>query len=172
MVFLDLWSGYKSKKLNDLILDKMSEALDAEEKLSETLPRLAQAVANPFLRFNLEEQSQQSKNQVGRLRQAFGLIGEAPRTKYSFITRDLINEGEGLIMIEDPTVRDVALVSEIKNLKENEIMTYETICDWAKGSGRIELAEIFKQSLSEEEGALGKLDDLSKVLYKNISRQA
>lgn len=170
MAFFDSWNGHKKKKLQDLMIDKMSEALEVEEKLSAILPKMAHAATSPFLRFDLEEQAKQTENQAGRLKQAFDLIGQSPQDCYSFVAHGLVEESEKAIAIENLAVRDAALVSEIKNLKENEIATYETIYDWAKEIGQKEIAEIFSQTLSEEEGALGKLDDLSKRLYKNASR--
>lgn len=170
MAFFDFLSSNKDKKLHDLMTDKMGEALDTEERLAKALPKMAHSATDPFLKQGFEEHAKQTETQANRLKQAFEAIGEYPKTKHASVIKDLVDESEELMMIEDPTVRDAALVSGAKRVEENEIAMYETMRDWAKEMGHEEAVSIFSQTLAEEEGTLGKLDDLSKDLYKNANK--
>jgi ferritin-like metal-binding protein YciE len=160
----------RKKTLHDLLTMKMREALDAEEQISMALPKMAEAATDPSLKKGFEEHIKQTEDQADRVKRAFESIGETPNADRAPVFRNLISEGEDIIDIDDPKVRDAGLIAGAKSIEENEIVMYETMADWAREMGHKEVASMFRQTLGEEQETKQRLDSLSKSLYSNATK--
>lgn len=65
--------------LNDLLMEELSDLLNAESQLVEALPQMAQVVGSPGLKAALEEYQEISKEHVRRLDEIFDNIGQNPQ---------------------------------------------------------------------------------------------
>jgi ferritin-like metal-binding protein YciE len=75
--------------LKELYIDELKDLYDAENRLVKALPKMAKAANSEKLRAGLEEQLEQTKGHVDRLKDIFeGPWGEACRQKLCRYGRD------------------------------------------------------------------------------------
>jgi ferritin-like metal-binding protein YciE len=98
--------------LRELYVAELRDLFDAENRLVQALPKMAEAADSAELRNGFEEHLEQTKTHVDRLRQIFELMGERPAGKKCAGMVGLIQESDDL-MDEDFAngVKGAALIS-------------------------------------------------------------
>ena len=156
----------KVKSLRELFGIELSYAYDCEKKLVEKgLPAMIESATSRELRSALEQHLQETRNQVARLERVFSSIGIQPDTK----TNDIFDEMSSAVKdsksnIEDPTVRDAALIANGNLVEHYEIATYGTLKSWARSLGLQDAATLLEQSLNEEKQADAKLTQIGEQI--------
>ncbi len=148
--------------LKEALLDEMKDIYSAEQQLAEVLPKMAAKADNAALKAGFETHLSETQNQIKRLEQAFGILGEKPEAQTCEAMKGILKEGKQL-MSENASaqVKDALLIAAAQKVEHYEIATYGTICAWAKLIGEIELKELLGQTLDEEEKTNEKLNQLS-----------
>ncbi len=156
--------------LKEAMIDEMKDLYSAEQQLAEVLPQMAQKATDPTLKAGFEKHATETQTQIGRLEQAFGLLGETPAAITCEAMKGILKEGKHL-MSEDtsPEVKDALLIAAAQKVEHYEITTYGTICTWAKTVGSDDVKELLGQSLNEEELTNQKL---SEIAEKGINLKA
>lgn len=156
----------KVKSLRELFAIELSYAYDCEKKLVEKgLPTMIEAASSRELRSALEQHLQETRNQVARLERVFSAIGQSPDTK----TNDIFDEMSSAVKdsksnIEDPALRDAALIANGNLVEHYEIATYGTLTSWARNLGFQDAVSLLQQTLNEEKQADAKLTQLAEQL--------
>ena len=156
----------KVKSLRELFAIELSYAYDCEKKLVEKgLPTMIEAASSRELRSAFEQHLQETRNQVARLERVFSAIGVSPDTK----TNDIFDEISSAVKdtksnIEDPALRDAALVANANLVEHYEIAAYGTLASWARNLGFQDAVGLLQQSLNEEKQADAKLTQLGEQL--------
>jgi ferritin-like metal-binding protein YciE len=156
----------KVKSLRELFAIELSYAYDCEKKLVEKgLPTMIEVASSRELRSALEQHLQETRNQVARLERVFSAIGVAPDTK----TNDVFDEMASAVKdsksnIEDPALRDAALIANGNLVEHYEIATYGTLASWARNLGFQDAVALLQQTLNEEKQADAKLTQLGEQL--------
>ena len=75
------------QSLEDLFLTGLQYAYDAEKKLTEALPKMAQGSTTPQLREAFEQHLKVTQQHVQRAEQVFQAMGKQPETKQSELCR-------------------------------------------------------------------------------------
>lgn len=121
---------------------------------SATAPELSQAIAN-----HLEE----TKKQVTRLEQVFGLLNEVPRARKCDAMEVLNKDGEVAIEMTDPgsLTRDMAIIMASRKVEHHEMATYESLHQLASVLGLADIANLLEETLTEEQQADQNLRDLA-----------
>lgn len=153
----------KMKTLEDALYDEMRDIYHAEKQLTKALPKMAKHATSDKLREGFEEHLEQTKNQIGRLEQAFEALGKKASPKPCEAMKGLLKEGEEL-MEEDaePEVMDALLIAAAQKVEHYEIATYGTLCQWAERIGQTQVKKLLGENLDEEEATDKKLTKLAK----------
>ena len=148
--------------LNELMVDELRDMYHAEKQLTKAMPKLASAATNPQLRQLLETHLRETENQITRLEQVFGLLGESATTKTCAGMSGIIDEGNDLLGEDyEGPVMDAGIIAAAQRAEHYEIGVYGTLITWAEQLGRSEVASVLRQTLSEEKSADEKLSALA-----------
>jgi ferritin-like metal-binding protein YciE len=150
--------GYRENqhsKLQEFFIDQLKDLYWAEKKLVKTLPKLSEAASSRQLKNAFESHLMETKTHVSRLEDVFGIVGvEADAVKCPAMA-GIVDEGEDIIdETETGTAqRDVGLIFAGQKAEHYEIATYGGMIQLANTLGYGEVAELLKQTLSEEKKA-------------------
>jgi ferritin-like metal-binding protein YciE len=152
------------KTLHDNFVDLLQDIYDAEHRILEALPKMADNAQNAELKAAFLKHHTQTEGQVERLEQVFESIGEEPTRKTCEATKGLIAEGEEVIDTASEPARDAGLLAAAQAVEHYEMARYGTLAAWAREMGHKEAARLLELTLAEEEQTdelLGKLADKS-----------
>src|SRR5690242_774345 len=107
--------------LTELFLDELRDLYDAEQQLTRALPKAARASASEELRTILEEDLEQTKGHIDRLRRILELSGQDPVGKKCTAIAGLVSEiNEIAAEITQMAVRDAGLIAAIQKIEHYE----------------------------------------------------
>lgn len=168
-----LFSSTRFDNLEDLFCDQLQDLYDAEQRLTKALPKMAEAAGSPELKTAFEQHLQETRNQVQRLEQVFGILGKQPQTKTCEAMKGLVSEGEEVIKAEgEPSVKDAAIIAAAQRVEHYEMAGYGTARNFARLLGLPEAAELLQETLDEEGAADGKLTTLAETRINVQAKQA
>jgi Mn-containing catalase len=143
-------------QIRELLTHQLRDLLDAETRLTDALPKMAQAANHPKLKEAFEKHLTQTENQVERLHKAFEVLGEQAEPKTCKGMMGLIEEGEETIQEageKEPLAADLSLIAAAQKVEHYEISSYGTARSLARQLGENECARLLSHSLGEEESA-------------------
>ncbi len=156
--------------LPDLYLEQLRDLYDAEQQLTNALPKMAEAASHPELAQAFHDHLDQTRGQVQRLEQVFDRLGEDPSGKTCQAMKGLIEEGEELIgkknrllgQDADPAVLDAGLIAAAQRVEHYEIAGYGTVCAYAEMLGHSQDHDLLGQTLEEEKDTDDRLSRLAR----------
>src|SRR4029453_3899196 len=86
--------------LHDAFIDELRDAYDAEKQLLKALPKMAKKATSGELAAAFETHLEETRGQVEKLEQVFGVLGEKVRGKHCDGIAGIIEEGKS-VMEED-----------------------------------------------------------------------
>jgi len=150
--------------LETLFTDQLEDLYDAEKRLVEALPAMAQAASEPGLRQAFQSHLQETQNQVKRLERVFQSLGKTPQAKTCAAMKGLITEGQEAIDAKgDPDVKDAALIAAAQRVEHYEIAAYGTARTFARRLRNAEAVRQLEATLEEEKAADQKLTNLAET---------
>lgn len=157
--------------LHELLIEEIRDLYDAEKQLVRALPKMAKSASDDELESAFREHLQQTKAQVERLEEVFGLLDMRPRSKSCFGMKGIVLEGEEL-MQENLSERllDSAILGAGRKVEHYEMAGYQTASSLAQQLGMKDAVQLLKQTLEEEIETDRKLSRISKRLIKESAR--
>jgi uncharacterized protein (TIGR02284 family) len=158
-------------KLQEFFVNELKDLLWAEQKLVDTLPKMAEAATSAQLREAFQNHLAQTEEHVQRLEQIFGTLGLDPDTTKCDAMDGIVDEGEEIISDTDEgtATRDVGLIFAGQKVEHYEIASYGGMVSLAKTLGYTEAAGLLSVTLNEEKAA----DELLTEIAENeINYQA
>jgi len=147
--------------LNDLFLEQTQDLYDAESRLVEALPKMAEGAKTRELQQAFRNHLKETKVHVTRLEQVFEAIDEKPKKKTCHAMKGLLKEGEEALEAEgDERVRDAALIAAAQRVEHYEISSYGTLRALAEHLDMPDVAKLLQQTLDEEGEADKKLTSI------------
>jgi Mn-containing catalase len=160
-------SAADPEMIEQLLIEQLRDLLSAEGQLVKALPKMIKSARAESLKFALEHHLEETKEQVDRLKEAFGLIGTPAKSKPCKGMEGLVAEGEE-VMDEgeqlDDAAADLALIAAAQKVEHYEISAYGTARTMAGQIGLPAVAELMNKSLAEEEIADNLLTQLAREL--------
>lgn len=137
--------------LNDLFIEQLEDLYDAEKRLTDALPKMAEAATATELKQAFRAHEAQTQQHVQRLEQIFERIGKSPERTTCEAMKGLIKEGEEMISAKGSDfVRDAALIAAAQRVEHYEIAGYGTVRSFAERLGMDDVAQTLQQTLDEE----------------------
>jgi ferritin-like metal-binding protein YciE len=149
--------------LEKFFLDQLQDIYYAEQKITQSLPKMQQAATTEELQEAFEDHLHQTQRHVKRLEKAFSLLGKKAEGKKCEAIEGIAREVESIISeTEEGTMtRDAALIMAAQKVEHYEIATYGGLLQLAITMGEFEVAELLDRTLIEEEDTDVLLTDIA-----------
>jgi ferritin-like metal-binding protein YciE len=156
--------------IQDLLVNQIQDLYDAENRLVDALPQMAEAAHSPQLKQAFQSHLEETRGHVGRLEQVFEALGQQPKRETCQAMKGLIAEGEEAIKAKgDPAVKDAALIAAAQRVEHYEMAAYGTARTLANQSAYDRAASVLQETLEEEKAADRKLTEIAESA---VNRQA
>ncbi|QDS90008.1 hypothetical protein EC9_42110 [Rosistilla ulvae] len=159
---MGLFSTTEFQSLECLLVEQLQDLYDAEHRLVDALPKMADAASSPQLKQAFESHLEETKGQVNRLEQAFALLDNSAKRESCEAMKGLVKEGEAMIQAKgDPAIKDAALIAAAQRVEHYEMAGYGSARNFAQRCGRQDVADLLQQTLQEEGDADKKLTHIA-----------
>jgi len=156
--------------LDDLLVDQLQDLYDAEQRLVDALPKMAEAANSQLLKDAFRQHLRETETHGQRLERAFQSLGKTAQSKTCDAMKGLVSEGQEMIDADgDPDVKDAALIAAAQRVEHYEIAAYGTARTFARRLGCQDVARQLEQTLEEEKATDEKLTQLAE---STINEQA
>ena len=161
----------KLDNLQQLFLKELRDIYDAEDQITDALPKLIDAAHHPELKHALQEHLTITKHQISRLDQIFQMLGEKPSGETCKGMKGLLKEGGDIVSAGgDPSAVDAGIISAAQRVEHYEIAAYGTVRTYAKLLNQSQMANLLQQTLNEEADADNKLTQIASTV--NVQAKA
>jgi len=152
----------KFNSLNDVFQHELKDLYDAEMRIVEALPQMAEKASNPKLKQAFEQHRRQTETHVQRLESVFKHCGLEPdRVKCDGVA-GIISEGSDILSAEgDKDAIDAALIGAAQKVEHYEMASYGTARTFARRLGDNYAADLLEQTLDEEKETDQKLTEIA-----------
>lgn len=156
--------GTEFKSFEDLFESQLKDLYDAEQRITEALPKMADAATAAELKQAFTAHLRETEQQVQRLEQIFRLLGKAPERETCQAMKGLIAEGEEIVKAKaDPDIRDAGLIAAAQRVEHYEMAGYGSARTFAQHLGHTEAARLLQTTLNEEGNADKKLTAIAEA---------
>jgi len=162
--------GDRIKTMDDLFLHTLQDIYYAESDITKALPQMIDKASDPQLRQAFQIHLEETRNQIQRLEQVFRQHGAEAKGVDCPAIDGITEEAQELMSeVEDPEVRDAAILAAAQAVEHYEITRYGTLIAWAKELGRPDCAQLLQQNLDEEKAIDKKLTAMAE---SRVNRKA
>jgi ferritin-like metal-binding protein YciE len=149
------------KTMEDLYLHVLQDLYYAENQIKKALPDMIEKATNRELTAAFNAHLGETESQIGRLEQAFQLLGKEPKGTSCPAIDGIIKEANEVAgECDNKKVLDAALVAAAQAVEHYEITRYGTLISWSGELGREAIAKLLNTSLNEEKAADKKLTSI------------
>jgi ferritin-like metal-binding protein YciE len=161
----------KMDNLQQLFVKELRDLYDAENQITDALPKLIDAAHNPQLKSALQEHLQVTKQQISRLDQIFQKLNQKATGETCKGMKGVIKEGDEIVSAGgDPSTVDAGIISAAQRVEHYEMAGYGTVRTYAQLLGHQDMARLLQQTLDEEEQADKKLTQIAQSV--NVEAKA
>lgn len=159
---MGLFTSTEFNNFEDLFREQIEDLYDAEQRLTDALPKMADAATSPQLKQAFEDHLTETRGHVSRLEQVFRSINIEPNRTTCPAMKGLIAEGEEMIKAKgDPDIKDAALIAAAQRVEHYEISGYGSARAFARRLGLTQAVTLLEQTLQEEKAADQKLNTIA-----------
>lgn len=159
---MGLFFNLHLESLEDLLMAELNDLYDAEKRLCDAIPEMADAATSLALKAAFEEHLIQTERQKSRLEQIFVDLGKTSSSVTCEAMKGLVKEGSEIIKATgSPEVRDAALIGAAQRVEHYEIAGYGTARTIASQLGHANVARLLQMTLDEESETDKKLTQLA-----------
>jgi ferritin-like metal-binding protein YciE len=157
-----LFTSTEFNNFEDLFKEQIEDLYDAEHRLTDALPKMAEAASSTQLKQAFQDHLTETQGHVSRLEQIFGELNIEPKRSTCQAMKGLVAEGEEMIKAKgDPDIKDAALIAAAQRVEHYEISGYGTARSFAQRLGLTQAVSLLQQTLQEEKAADEKLNDIA-----------
>jgi ferritin-like metal-binding protein YciE len=156
------------KNMEDLHLHVLQDLYYAENQIKKALPDMIEKATNRELTAAFKAHLEETEKQIGRLEQAFQLLGKEPKGTTCPAIDGIIKEANEVAGECEKRALDAALIAAAQAIEHYEITRYGSLISWSEELGHAAIAKLLTTSLNEEKAADKKLTTIgeSKVNLK------
>jgi len=159
---MGLFTSTEFNSFKDLFVEQIEDLYDAEHRLTEALPKMAEAAASSQLKQAFQHHLTETQGHVSRLERIFREINVEPKRNTCQAMKGLVAEGEEMIKAKgDPAIKDAALIAAAQRVEHYEISGYGTARSFARRLGLTQAPGLLQQTLEEEAAADQKLNQIA-----------
>ncbi len=144
----------KLNNLQQLFVKELRDLYDAEQQITDALPKMIDAAHYGELKTALQEHLDVTRQQISRLDQIFQVLKEKPTGETCKGMKGVIKEGEEIISAGgDPSTVDAGIISAAQRVEHYEMAGYGTVRTYAQLLNQTQIANLLQQTLDEEKEA-------------------
>ncbi len=167
---MGLFSSLKFDSLESLFHEQLQDLYDAEQRLTQALPKMAEAAHSPTLKAAFQHHLRETQNQVTRLERVFQMMNWPAKSQTCYAMKGLVEEGQEMISATgNPDVKDAALIAAAQRVEHYEMAGYGSARAFAQRLGRRDAVQLLQETLNEEEAADKKL---TQIAEQSVNPQA
>lgn len=169
-----LFAGEQDEfSFQQLFLHELKDLYWAENKLTEALPRLAEAATTDLLKQAFQTHLEETRGQIARLDRVFDLLGEDAEGVTCEAMKGLIEESEELISetTAGTLTRDAGLIIAAQKVEHYEIASYGSLRTLARLLGHTEVANLLQENLNEEGNTDHKLTQIAESFINQRAKE-
>jgi ferritin-like metal-binding protein YciE len=152
----------KLNNLQQLFVKELRDLYDAENQITDALPKLIDAGSYSELKSALQEHLNVTQQQIARLDKIFKKLNEKPTGETCKGMKGLIKEGDEIVSAGgDPSTVDAGIISAAQRVEHYEIAGYGTVRTYAQLLGQTQIAQLLQQTLDEEKAADNMLSKIA-----------
>lgn len=152
----------KLENLQQLFVRELRSLYDAEQQITEALPKMIDKATVGEVRDALQEHLQVTEEQITRLERIFGLLQQKVTRETNRGIKGIISEGSDLLSTGgEPNVIDAGIIAAAQKVEHYEIAAYGTARTYAELLGKQEVAQLLQETLDEEKEADSTLNELA-----------
>ena len=152
------------ENFRDLFEIGLRYAYDCEQKLvKKGIPTMIEAASSSELKNALQQHLEETRNQVTRLERVFSILGAGaePDTEDNDIIGEITSAAKDMADdIEDPALRDAALIVSGNQVEHYEMAVYGSLVAFARQLGLNDAVRLLEETLNEEKNADAKLSQI------------
>lgn len=149
------------KSMDDLYLHVLQDLYYAENQIKKSLPDMIEKATNRELTAAFKAHLGETETQIGRLEQAFKMLGKEPQGTNCPAIDGIIKEANEVASeCDNKKVLDAALVAAAQAVEHYEITRYGSLIAWSEELGREAIAKLLTTSLNEEKATDKKLTSI------------
>jgi len=155
-------SSKKLDSMETLFLDQLRDLYDAEQRITQALPKMAGAANSPALKAAFQQHLRETEGQLRRLESVFQSVGQSAKAETCEAMKGLITEGDEVVKATgDPDVKDAALIAAAQRVEHYEMAGYGCARTFAQRLGKTEAVRLLQETLDEETATDKKLTQLA-----------
>jgi ferritin-like metal-binding protein YciE len=161
----------KLENLQQLFVKELRDLYDAENQITDALPKLIDAAQHSELKNALQQHLNVTQQQITRLDRIFQMLNEKPAGETCKGMKGVIKEGDEIVSQGgDPSTVDAGIISAAQRVEHYEMAGYGTVRTYAELLGQNEMARLLDQTLKEEQEADKTLSQIAKAV--NVEAKA
>jgi ferritin-like metal-binding protein YciE len=142
---MGIFSTTEFNSLEELFEHELKDLYDAEHRLTEALPQLAEKATNARLKLAFENHLRETERHVERLESIFEHIDVEPEREKCDAMVGLIKEGGNVLDADgDSNVLDAALIAAAQRAEHYEMAAYGSARAFARQLGNEHAAELLQ----------------------------
>jgi ferritin-like metal-binding protein YciE len=150
------------QSMDDLYLHVLQDIYYAENQIKKALPDMIEKATNRELTAIFKAHLEETEKQIGRLEQAFQLLGREPKGTSCPAIDGIIKEANEVAgECQNKHVLDAALLAAAQAVEHYEITRYGTLIAWSDELGKDAVKKLLTTTLNEEKAADKKLSTLA-----------
>ena len=144
--------------MQDLLIHQLKDIYSAEQMLTKALPKLKDRASTEELATAFGDHLEETKKQIARLDQAFGILGEQPGGVKCKAMEGLIAEADELLNEDgNDAVIDAAIIAAAQRVEHYEVSAYGSAKAFATLLGLSDVVKLLNETQQEETAADKKL---------------
>jgi ferritin-like metal-binding protein YciE len=159
--------------LKNLFLEELEDMYDAEQRITQALPKLIEAATCNQLKSALQSHLQETEGQIEKLENVFKAFDAEAAGQKCQAMAGLLAEGDALVKKnkKSPAI-NAAIISAAQKVEHYEIASYGCLKAWAGILGNNEAVTLLEEILEEEKAADHALNALSEAKNKEAFQEA
>ncbi|MEX2644544.1 MAG: ferritin-like domain-containing protein [Acetobacterales bacterium] len=158
------------QNMKDLFIHGVQDVYYAEQRIVESLPKMADAVDSEELEQAFRSHLEETRGHVERLEKVFANLDMKPKGTKCPAIEGIIKESKEIMSeVKDKETLTAAILADAQAVEHYEIARYGTLCEWAKLLGEDDSHKLLQETLEEEKDADQKLNKIAK---SSVNRRA
>lgn len=157
----------------DLFLHELGDIYDAEQRIAQILPQLANESADPRIQDNYQAHLKETQQQIQNLEQVFQVLGTQPRREACAAIQGLKTEHDTFLN-ENPS-QDMLTLFDLEaaaKTEHYEIASYTGLVEKCSLMGQPQCVQLLQQNLQQEQAMLQRVTRDSQQLGRQVIGQA
>jgi len=166
-------SSKQLDSMETLFLDQLRDLYDAEQRITQALPKMADAAHSSALKAAFQQHLRETQGHLKRLERVFQTVGQGAEAETCEAMQGLIAEGEEVVNATgDPDVKDAALIAAAQRVEHYEIAGYGCARTFAQRLGKPDAVRLLQETLDEETATDKKLTQLAEQSINPKAQQS